>query len=323
MGTYNSIIGRAEVSEALLPDQVSQDILQEAPKQSIMLSRARRVAMSAAKTKQAVLSTLPSAYWVNGDTGLKQTSSVEWGNLTMTAEELAVIVPIPDALISDSQVPLWDEIRPLVAEAFGQKIDAATIFGEDKPDSWPDAIIKAAKAAGNSLAIGSGATSNNQNDFGVDVADLAGRVAKQGYHINGFISEPGLNWELVGMRDGHGQPIYHPAIAEGQPGTLYGMPLDELYSGGFDSTKAKLIAVDWSKFIIGMRQDITYDLFREGVITDDKGKVILNLMQQDSKALRVVMRVGYQVAVPQTRVARGKKIYPAGYIEPAGLPTES
>lgn len=307
---YTDIVGRAAVSEAHLPDQVLTEILAEAPAQSVILSRARRVAMSSAKTKQAVLSTLPEAFWVDGDTGLKQTTTTGWENLTMTAEELAVIVPIPDALVADAQVPLWEQIKPLIVEAIGQKIDAAALFGVDKPDSWPEGLAPAAIKAGNTVAAGTGA------DLGVDVATLAGKVAKQGYRVGGFLSEPGLNWELIGLRTAQGAPIYAPSIAEGQPDTLFGRPLDEVYTGGFDTTKAKLIAVDWSRFVVGIRQDVTYDLFSEGVITDANGKVLFNLMQQDAKALRVVMRLGYQVAAPATRVGRGKKIYPAGVLTP-------
>lgn len=307
---FNNIVGRADVSDAHLPTQVTKEIIQEAPKSSVMLTRARKVPMSSAKSKQPVLASLPEAYWVNGDTGLKQTTKTGWENLTMTAEELAVIVPIPDALIADADVPLWDEIKPLIAEAFGQKIDSAALFGVDKPDSWPDDVFKAAKAAGNTV------TAYSHGDLGADVAALAGKVSKQGVNINGFISEPGLNWELIGLRTAQGAPLYSPSIAEGQPDTLFGRSLDELYSGGFDSDKAKMIALDWTKFVIGIRQDITYDLFREGVITDANGKVLLNLMQQDTKALRVVMRVGYQVANPMTRVAKGKKPFPAGVLLP-------
>ncbi len=114
-----------------------------------MLERAKRVPMSKAKVKQPVLNTQSEAYWVDGDTGLKKTSKADWKNVTMTAEELAVIVPIPDALIDDSDVPLWNEIKPLIVEAIGKKVDQAPIFGTEKPDSWPEAIVPASIAAQN------------------------------------------------------------------------------------------------------------------------------------------------------------------------------
>ncbi len=308
MANYSDIQGRADVADAMMPDQIINDIIKEAPKSSILLTRARNVRLSSKKAKQPVLSTLPEAYWVNGDTGMKQTSKSAWKNLFITAEELAVIVPIPDALIDDADVPLWDEVKPLLAEAIGKKVDAAGIFDEDKPDSWPEAIVPAAIKAGNVVARGTGA------DLGVDVALVGKMLAQQGFGMNGFASKPGMQWELVGLRNEQGDPIYTQTLA-GQPASgLYGFPLNEAGNGSWDPEQAEIVGADWSKFVIGIRQDITYDLFKEGVISDADGKVILNLMQQDCKALRVVFRVGFQVANPITRLGGG---YPAGVVTPA------
>jgi HK97 family phage major capsid protein len=305
----NNIIGRADVADSLLPDQVIKKIIQETPKSSVILNRAKTVRLSAAKAKQPVLTTLPDAYWVNGDTGLKQTTENTWGNLNITAEELAVIVPIPDALISDANVPLWEAIQPLLVEAIGKKVDDAAVFGTDKPASWPAGIVPAAIAAGNAIAR------SEETDLGQDVAALGQKLAKQGFGINGFASEPGLQWELVGLRSSTGVPIYTPSLSAGSPAGLYGFALNEVANGAWDSEVATLLAADWAKFVIGIRQDITFDLFSEGVISDATGKVILNLMQQDTKALRVVFRVGFQTANPVTRVGSGTK-YPAGVVTP-------
>lgn len=307
----NNIVGRAEVSDALLPEQTINEIIQTAPESSVILSRARKVQMSSKKAKQPVLSSLPDAYWLDGDTGLKQTTDASWKGVSMTAEELAVIVPIPNAVVDDANIPLWEQIRPLLAEAIGKKVDQAAVFGTDKPTSWPTAIIPAAIAAGNTVAAETGV------DFGVDVANLAEKVSVDGFAINGFASRPGLSWKLRTLRDENGQPIYGAPMTEAQAAVLYGFPLDEVRNGAWDTTAAELLAADWTKFVAGIRQDITYDLFSEGVISDAEGKVILNLMQQDSKALRVVFRVGFQVANPLTRLnATEASRYPAGVVTP-------
>ena len=303
-----NITGRTEAA-SLIPDQEVNEIIKMAPQQSIMLSNARIVRMTSKKYKQPVLSTLPEAYWVDGDTGLKSTSKTDWAGLTITAEELAVIVPIPDAVIDDASVPLWNEVRPLIAEAIGKKVDGASVFGADKPDTWPSDIVTAATAAGNVVERGTG------DDLGVDVASLGALVAKQGYGINGFVSKPGMQWELIGLRDANKNPIYTP-LAGSPANGLYGFPLNACMNGAWDATKAELIALDWSKQLIGIRQDVSYELFSEGVISDSDGKVLLNLMQQDTKALRVVFRVGYAVAAPKTRI-QGNTAYPAGIITPA------
>ena len=57
-------------------------------------------------------------------------------------------------------------------------------------------------------------------------------------------------------------------------------------------------------------------MFDQGVISNATGAIVYNAMQQDSQIMRVVMRVGFQVANPVTRVAKKGTQYPAGFILP-------
>ena len=309
MAGYAESIGRGDTQ---IPEPVVNEIIQELPAASVLLSRGRRVRMSSKTSKQPVLSALPDAYWVNGDSGLKQTTKAEWDNLVITAEELAALIVVPDAVIDDSSIPIWSEVRPLLVEAIGRKVDEAGIFGVDKPASWPTAIVPGAVAAGNVVEAGSGV------DLAQDVANLGKALAQDGFALNGFASEPGMNWELVGLRNEGGTPIYTPALAQGVPSTLYGLPLNEVTNGSWDSEEARLIGADFRKFVVGVRQDITFSISDSAVITDADGKVIVNAYQQDSKILRVVFRVGFQVANPLTRVG-GTGRYPAAVLTPAAV----
>jgi hypothetical protein len=47
-----------------------------------------------------------------------------------------------------------------------------------------------------------------------------------------------------------------------------------------------------------MREDLRFEIFNTGVLTDDDGNVTINLLQQDTSAMRVVMRLGYHLAQP-------------------------
>jgi HK97 family phage major capsid protein len=243
-----------------------------------------------------VLSALPQAYWVNGDTGLKQTSKAEWENKTITAEELAVIIPVPDAIIADASYDIWAEIRPLIVEAIGAKLDQAVLFGEDAPASFENSIVEAALAAGNTVTKGAGV------DIAEDVNDVMGKVEADDYMVTGFAARNRFKSQLRGLRDGNDALLFQPSLSSGTPATLYGE--DIVYSdanGAWIDEGVDLIAGDWSKLAIGVRQDITFRLFTEGVISDDSGNVVLNLMQQDSAAMRVVARYGFTVANPITR----------------------
>ena len=113
-------INRTE-AEALIQEQVVNTIFQDAPKQSVFLSMARKLPnMTSKQTRIPVLDMLPMAYWVNGDTGHKQTSQQAWDNVYLTAAELAVIVPIPEAVLDDASFDIIGEVTPRINEAIGQ-----------------------------------------------------------------------------------------------------------------------------------------------------------------------------------------------------------
>jgi HK97 family phage major capsid protein len=297
MAGFDQSINRATSgSDANVPEPYVAQVIKEMPQSSAVLSLARRVPMSSKTARQPVLSALPEAYFVTGDTGLKQTSAVEWDNLTLVAEEVAVIIAIPEAYIDDSAIPVWSEVRPLIAEAFGRRLDRTILFNENRPSTWGEAVVNHAIAAGNQVVEGTG------EDLAEEIAEVAQLIAEDGGAVNGFAVSPGFNWRLVRMRTTDGAPIYGMPLEAGQPASLYGYPLPQVRNGGWFPSVASVIAGDWSKAILGVRQDMTFKVFTEGVISDDDGNVVLNLMQQDSVALRVVGRFAWQIANPVNTV---------------------
>ena len=313
MATYNAAVARTDLGNGgIIPVQYATDIIKNSPKSSVLLTRGRRVSMTSRERTQPVLNLFPQAYWVNGDTGLKQTTKQQWGDLKMTAEELAVIVPVPDAVIADSSIDLWGDITPAISESIGKLVDQACIFGVGKPSTWPSDIVSAATAADNVVEAGTGA------DLADDIAALGELMADEGYSVNGFATQPGLQWKLRRLRASDGTPIYQSQLNASGVAGLYGLALNEVENGAWDPAKATLIAADWTNFLVGIRQDITYKWLDQAVISDDDGKVILNLAQQDCTALRVVMRVGFQVANPINRIQEdASKRYTAAVLTPA------
>src|ERR1700689_4407130 len=88
-------------------------------------------------------------------------------------------------------------------------------------------------------------------------------------------------------------------------GSLYGFPISLVDNGSWDTANAQVICGDFSKAIVGVRQDIGFKLFTTGFISDTIGKVILNLMQQDAVAMRMVMRLAYATVNPVTMLNKG------------------
>ena len=90
-------------AESLIPVEESKEIIQGVVTSSAVLSRGRKLANMSSKTyKMPVLDMLPIAYFVDGDNGAKKTTKQAWDKKIITAEEIAVIVPIPESVLDDS-----------------------------------------------------------------------------------------------------------------------------------------------------------------------------------------------------------------------------
>src|SRR5688500_5754467 len=121
---YDSLTSRGDIS-ALINESVANEIWEQAPQESAFLNGFRKVTLTSDQTRIPVLAALPTAYWVDGDTGLKQTSDMAWANKYIDVSELAVIFPIPEAVLDATDFDLIGEIRPRAVEAFGRAVDLA------------------------------------------------------------------------------------------------------------------------------------------------------------------------------------------------------
>lgn len=292
MPTYNNIISRSDAA-ALIPEDVSKDIWSHMAEQSAAMKLFKSRTLSRAQQRVPVLSALPTAYFVNGDTGLKQTTEVNWANKYFNVEEIACIVPIPEAVLDDTDYDVWGEIKPLIEEAIGRTLDAAIFFGTNKPTSWDAAIVTAAVAAGNVVAR----STNAQDAGGIaqDLSDLFATVEADGYDVTGIVANTSYKGKLRGVRNAIGDRF--PEVDAKQ---IYGVdvayPMRGLFPAGLNA--AELIAGDFMAGIVAKRMDITYKILDQAVIQDGSGVIQYNLAQQDMVAMRAVFRVAWATANP-------------------------
>ena len=294
-------IDRSALS-GLIPEPVTREIMQGAIAESAVLRMGRRLANMSSKTQTInVLDALPSAYFVNGeatDSGagdaFKRTTKMAWDKKKLYAEEIAVIVPIPEAALDDADYDIWGEVRPRLTEAFGKVIDAAILFGTNKPSTWRAGVVPSAIAAGNGVPIGTSVFDDIMGESG-----LIAKVELDGFNPNGVMSAIQMRGKLRGLKDTTGQPIFKSDM---QGATRYGLDGMDMYfpmNGAFDPAQAQMIVGDWSQLVYAIRQDMTFKIFTEGVIQDPTTKAITyNLMQNDMVALRAVMRLGWEIANP-------------------------
>lgn len=311
---------KLQQAQALIEPQIQKSILQDVPKSSIFMQLAKKLPnMTSRQTKMRVLDLLPMAYWVDGDTGYKQTSRQAWDNVFMYAEELAVIVPIPEAILADSDIDILGEVTPRVLEAIGIRVDSAAIFGNNMPKSWGMSIIDRARIAGNNVKVETG-----QDYYDVILGEdgVFAKIEEMGYGVNGTVADLSMKSKLRGLRDKNGQPIFKNDMQGDTNYALDGTPMYFPENGAFDKSQAQMLAGDWSKAVYSIRQDIQTKILTESVIQDPVSKeIVYNLAQQDMIALRVTFRLGWALPNPATRLDENRESCPFAYLEPASPAT--
>lgn len=291
-------------AEALIPTQEANEIIQGVVTQSAVLSRGRKLPnMTSKQYKMPVLDMLPIAYFVDGDTGQKQTTKQAWDKKFITAEEIAVIVPVPESVLDDSDYDIWGEVKPRIVEAFGGKIDGAVLFDVDKPSTWRDGIVTTATKAGSIVTLGS---EDNLYDKIMGEDGVIAKVEGSGYFVNGHMADISMRAKLRGLKDTTNQPIFKTDMQSGTSYYLDGSPMNFPNNGAFDKSKALMISGDFNQMVYSIRQDITFKLFTEGVIQNTDGSIAYNLMQNDMIALRAVMRIGWEIPNPINALQKDK-----------------
>jgi len=310
---YNSVIDRTDATP-LIPLGEAREIMKTVAETNPVLQLARRLPdMPTSRTRMPVMSALATAYFVAADTGLKQTSEISWANKYIDAEEIAVIVPIPEAVIDDAGYDIWAEVRPEIVNAINFAINRAVLFGTGIPASWTTnlggaGLLAVITAAGN--LVDSSVHTGDLYDEIMGTTGVIAKVEEDGYMVNGHIAALALRGGLRGMREqiwngtalvAGGSPIFTTTMQESTRYALDGAPIYFPTDGSIDPAVATLFSGQWDQLVWSMRQDITFKIIDQAVISDAAGLVIYNLPQPDMVALRAVMRLGFALPNPINR----------------------
>lgn len=305
-----SMITRGNV-EALFEPQVQREIIEGVVKQSKAMQMFRRLPnMTTNKTKMRVLDALPMTYWVDADAdnGRKKLTKMAWDNKWITAEELAVIVPIKEDVLDDADYDIWADVRPRIEEAMGKAFDEAVFTGKNKPKGFRADLLTSIRNAGATITPGEKKLYELINEAMV-------KVEESGYNPTGIVGGVDVKGQFRMMLDTSGQPIKGTEIDS--------LPKAYIDNGAWDKSLSQLIVGDMTQAVYSIRQDVTYKILDQAVIQDPStGEILYNLAQEDMVALRVVMRLGWEIPNPINALQPDESVrFPFASIDPKSTPT--
>jgi HK97 family phage major capsid protein len=319
-------ISRSDVA-TLIQDAYANDFLQWAAKSSCVLSAFPTRNLGTKVTHEPVLATKPHAKWVQESStaasGVKPTGKVTWADKTLVAEELAVIVPVHEDVLADATTDVLADITKAGGESIGFALDAAVIFGHNKPTTWTSQALlpSAMNAGGGNHQVFS--TTPGSDDLAGKILQAAAALSDK-YDPTTMLTRRGMRFRLANLRATTGEPIFMPSMSNDPSSvdTLYG--LNVAYASGtvgddaggdvlvWDPAMAEALIVDRSRVIIGIRQDIQVKFLDQATVGG------INLAERDMVALRFKARFAYVLG---DNVAYGSNVVtssPVAAIVPSG-----
>ncbi|MBM7631107.1 phage major capsid protein [Geomicrobium sediminis] len=264
-----------------VPKPKANEIMKDVARGSSLIRLSRIEQMTSDKKQFPMMVDGPGAYWV-GESERIQTSKAEWIFPEIEAKKLAVIVPTTREKMNDSTIDVFGEMRPAISEAFYTTIDAAGLMGTNSPFS--KSVLKSAVEAKNEITLG--------DNLDIDASELMGLIEEKGHDVNGFAAHYGMKNKLRKLRDANGNALFVPGVGQSE---FYSNPIEFVRNGAFDKSQAEAIAANWNYSIVGIREDISYEILTEATlqnVTMSDGKP-LSLAENDMIAIKATMRIGY------------------------------
>ena len=264
---------------SLIPKGVARDVISAAVEQSAVLTLGRTITMPEGAMSVPIITVAPSASFV-GAGARKPVSMVEWTAEALEPEEIALTTWIPDVYIDDAGFPLWESVRAEASAAIARALDAAVLYGTGAPASYP---------SGGLAAIAGTAQTGTDALAAIDAA--ASSIEATGLIPNGIAAGTAIGSAL---RKAYREIAMPPSEAPTE--TIYGMQV--VRTSAWDSTKGDAIVGDWTKLLVGVREDVRFELSDSATLTDGAGVVVVSAFEQDVTAARIFMRVAIAVAQP-------------------------
>lgn len=225
------------------------------------------------------------------DIGYKPVSVPTFGEKRLILEKIAVIIPMSDCTMEDLDDPasFEDYIRRKAEEAIAKRFDEAVVLGKNPPATYGAGLIPNAVSAGNVVEVAKTATAAQKLNA---LEDAVSVVEGVGFEVDAIAAQVRFRG-IFRQALNNSNVLVTPDMVTGKPSYSFaGVPISK--ATVLNGTQYLAVPGAWKNVYWGVRDEFQITTTNTGTIVNADGSSY-NLFQQDMKALRVVLRIGYVV----------------------------
>lgn len=263
-----------------VPTEIAKEVIKNVIDQASILKVCKHEPMTSDKKTLPRLTDSGSASWVKEGENI-DTTLPKFEYPQLDACKLAIIVPVTKEKINDTIINVMSEVKQAMADAFSTAIDEACIFGINSPfDTNLITSIGTQKIT---------ATSKLDDD----ISNAMGLVEDNKYNCSNILMGTSQKKVLRALANDN---KYKGAITLS---SAYDTPIE--YVRNWDNTKSLAITGDFTKAVVGTRENMEYEILKEATIESGTGenKETINLAQRDMIAIKATIRLGFLVVDPK------------------------
>lgn len=284
----------------------AQAYFEQARRQSIVQSLARKVPLGINGEEIPVVTSKPTAGWVS-EGGQKPATKGALGLKTLKPHKIAAIAVVSAEVVRANPGNYIELFREDIAEAFANAFDAAALHGTSSPFGTGQNLAATTK----SVTLGT-TTQANGGVYG-DVNAALKLLVDDKKKLTGWALDDTTEPVFNAAVDLNGRPLFVDATYEDSAlsgGRLLRRPA--LYSPAIASETIVGFAGDWTQAVWGAVGGITYDVSTEATVTINSE--LTSLWEHNLVAIRAEAEYGFLV----NDVSSFVKILPEAEEVPAG-----
>lgn len=285
MADENNIL-LAQKHSGLIPEEISNEIIQKTMNESVVMKLCRKIKMNAPKVKVPVLADVTGKAAFVSELQSIPILQPKVVDVELQAKRLSFIIPCSGEFNDLTVLDLMTSYKDVITQTLINLVDQSILVGAKEIGSTEDKVfptildaamlqkveVPEANASGVALLDG--------------VSDAIQTVTNNNFKVDGILGNLGVENTLRKMKDTTNNFLF--------PDTTKLFGKDMNYTNIFTQDNAVAIAGNWSRCLYGIFKDIRYDWFNSGTIKISDTEEV-NLIQDYASALRITVYVASNI----------------------------